>query len=332
MYIGNFFAGLSISLLFLGTLSDHDSKFPSLILSNGVIGVGIYLPDAEKGYYRGTRFDWSGVISQVEYKGHTYFGEWKETHDPTNHDDITGPVEEFRSGPFDKPSSLGYDVAKPGETFIKIGVGLLEKPEEPSYSFWNRYKIVTPGIWEVSKDDNWVEFHQKFDDGKGWSYEYTKRIVIAKDEPEMTIEHSFKNTGSKPIESSQYNHNFFNIDRTPVGKDYVLKFPFEVKLNRDLKGTLIAEGNQVRLAKDLLNGESIFTEIFGFGNDARDYNIAVENTKTGAGVKIVGDRPLVHLNFWTIKTTICPEPFVDVSVMPGEEKKWRITYTFYTRD
>jgi hypothetical protein len=25
----------------------------------------VYLPDAEKGFYRGTRFDWSGVIGPV---------------------------------------------------------------------------------------------------------------------------------------------------------------------------------------------------------------------------------------------------------------------------
>ena len=54
-----------------------------------------YLPDPEVGYYRATRFDWSGVISSVDYKGHSYFGQWFEKYDPKIHDAIMGPVEEF---------------------------------------------------------------------------------------------------------------------------------------------------------------------------------------------------------------------------------------------
>jgi hypothetical protein len=27
--------------------------------------------------------------------------------------------------------------------------------------------------------------------------------------------------------------------------------------------------------------------------------------------------------------TVCPEPYIDVSVEPGSESSWRITYTFY---
>ncbi len=33
-----------------------------------------HLPDAENGMYRATRFDWSGVIGSVKYKGHEYLG------------------------------------------------------------------------------------------------------------------------------------------------------------------------------------------------------------------------------------------------------------------
>ena len=41
------------------------TSFPSAEISNGRIRATILLPDAEKGYYRGTRFDWSGVISSL---------------------------------------------------------------------------------------------------------------------------------------------------------------------------------------------------------------------------------------------------------------------------
>jgi len=331
MIRGMFIASISLSFVLCAMNSNADevSKFPTVELSNGLIKVNIYLPDAEKGYYRGTRFDWSGIISQVEYKGHTYFGEWKNTHNPNNHDDITGPVEEFRTGDFNEPNALGYKEAKPGEPFIKIGIGLLEKIDEPNYKFWQSYKIIKPGSWEVKYGKDWIEFKQDFEGINGWSYSYIKRITLAKDKPEFVIYHSLKNTGTRPIETSQYNHNFFIIDNTPIGTNYVLKFPFNVKIMRDLKGSLDVNDKEVYFVKDL-GDESLFSEFEGFSDDPKDYDITVLNKKTGAGVRIKGDNPIVHLNFWTVKTTICPEPFVSANLSPNEKKDWNITYSFFT--
>lgn len=332
MLKGGFISGFFIFCSVLSvTGQSSEVKYPSIELSNDIIKVNIYLPDSQNGYYRGTRFDWSGIISQVEYNGHTYFGEWKQTHDPNNHDDITGPVEEFRTGPFDKPGALGYNEAQSGESFIKIGIGLLEKPDEPEYRFWNNYKIIKPGEWEVKYGNDWVEFNQDFDGENGWHYLYTKKIILAEDKPEFTISHQLKNIGMKPIETSQYNHNFFIIDNVPIGKDYVLRFPFYVKTKRDLQDTLEVEDKEIRFKKDL-GEESLFTELEGFSEDAKDYEITVENVKTGAGVLIKGDVPLVHFNFWTVKTTICPEPFIDASITVGEMREWNINYKFFVKD
>ncbi len=334
MFKGMFLAGVSLSFVFYTVYSavgeSPKPDFPSVELTNGIIKLNVYLPDPKKGYYRGTRFDWSGVISQVEYNGHTYFGEWKTTHNPSVHDDIVGPVEEFRSGSFDEPSALGYKEAKPGELFIKIGIGLLEKVNEPSYQFGRTYKIAKAGKWKVNYGKDWVEFQQDFQGVSGWSYLYTKKITLSKDKPEFTISHSLKNTGSKPIETSQYNHNFFIIDNTPIGTDYVLKFPFEVKTKRNVKNFLEAKGNELHFAKDL-DTEAPFTELEGFGNDAKDYKITIQNNKTGAGVIISGDNPIAHLNFWTVKTTVCPEPFVAMNLAPNEQKDWGIAYTFFAK-
>src|SRR5437016_7325925 len=104
-----------IAWLALG-LTLSAAEFPEAQITNGQIKAKLYLPDAEKGYYRATRFDWSGVIASLEYKGHNYFGVWFPKYDPKLHDSITGPVEEFRTG----DTGLGYADAKPGGTFIRI--------------------------------------------------------------------------------------------------------------------------------------------------------------------------------------------------------------------
>ena len=57
-------------LIFASLLTAAD--FPQAELSNGRIVVKIDLPDAHTGYYRGTRFDWSGMIQSVVYNGHEY--------------------------------------------------------------------------------------------------------------------------------------------------------------------------------------------------------------------------------------------------------------------
>jgi len=322
MYSAILLAGISLSF---GLYSLAPGEFPSAEISNGIIKLSLFLPDPERGYYRGTRFDWSGVISQVEYKGHTYFGEWKTTHDPENHDDIVGPVEEFRT----RGAALGYHEAKAGEPFVKIGIGLLEKPDEPEYSFSHPYRIIRPGTWEVKSGEDWIEFQQDFAARSGWGYLYTKRVSLAKDRPEFTIAHSFKNTGSKTIETHQYNHNFFIIDGTPIGRNYVLRFPFEVEAKRDLEGIMEAKGNELIFNQDLEEG-SLFTELEGFGSDAKDHEIIIENRKTGAGVKIKGDKPLALFYFWTVKTTICPEPYIEFTLAPGEEEKWETSYLLFS--
>ena len=96
MYRVILLAGISLSFcLCLLSISRQASagEYPGVELSNGLIKMKLFLPDPENGYYRGTRFDWSGVMPQLEYKGHNYFDEWKTPHDPGVHDDIVGPVE-----------------------------------------------------------------------------------------------------------------------------------------------------------------------------------------------------------------------------------------------
>src|ERR1051326_7939849 len=83
-------------IVFLSSfLFAHD--YPEANISNGLIHAELMLPDSRYGSYRGTRFDWSGVISSLQFGGHEYFGRWYEHHDPKIHDAITGPVEEFRT-------------------------------------------------------------------------------------------------------------------------------------------------------------------------------------------------------------------------------------------
>ena len=313
-----------ISLIAGGTLLAAD--YSEAEISNGLIRAKIMLPDPERGSYRGTRFDWSGIISSLQYKNHEYFGQWYEKHDPKIHDAITGPVEEFLTN----DAGLGYEEAKPGGTFIRIGVGAVRKPEERAYRRFFTYDIVDPGKRTMRSGPDWIEFVHELTTEDGYGYVYRKTLRLTKAKPELSIEHSLKNTGRKTIESTQYNHNFFVIDSEVVGPDMSVRFGFEARAAVDLKNGAEIRGREIAYSRELQKGESAATDVRGFGDAAKDYDFRIENRKSGAGVRITGDKPLAKVYFWSIRSVACPEPYVNLHVEPGGETTWRIAYEFYT--
>ncbi len=306
--------------------------FPREAISGGGVIARLYLPDASKGYYRSTRFDWSGVISSLEYNGHSYFGQWFPRYDPKIHDAIQGPVEEFGAGPAN--AALGWDEAKPGDAVVKIGVGALKKPEGSApYSSFTVLDILDNGKWSVRRGVNFVEFTHELKDTNGYAYLYRKTVRLADDQPRLTLEHSLRNTGRKTIETNVYEHDFFMLDNQPTGPDFVVKFPFEAHTPRDLGPMARLEGKELHYLQELQSQprqQTVQSEITGFGGNAGDFDFRVENRKTGAGVRETSDRPLARINFWSIRTTVCPEGYIALKVEPGQETSWRIAYGFYT--
>jgi hypothetical protein len=303
-------------------------EFPQAEISNGLVRARLYLPDAKNGYYRATRFDWAGVIPSLEFHGHTYFGQWFEKYDPKIHDAIMGPVEEFVVDNL----PLGYEEAKPGGTFLRIGVGVLRKPaQDPQNRRFFTYDIVDPGKWTIHKSSDAVEFEQQVSDpNTGYAYVYKKTVRLAKGKPELVLEHSLKNAGRRAIQTDVYNHNFFVIDGRSTGRDVSVEFPFELKAKDDLRGFADVRGPRFVFLRDFVKGDRVQSDLMGFGDSAKDYNIQIENRKTGAGVRVTGDRPLSRVLFWAIDTVFAPEAYVSMNIAPGKEFTWRIAYHFYT--
>jgi 6-phosphogluconolactonase len=293
---------------------------PQVEISDKTIHAKVYLPDAHQGYYQATRFDWSGVIAGLEANGHSYFGKWFDLYDPKVNDAITGPVEEFQA--------LGYNEAKPGQTFVKIGVGSLRKPNEPAYRQFSTYEIADPGRWTISKGSGWIEFTQRLSDAGGYSYIYSKRLSLAGNK--LILEHHLKNTGKKTIETSVYEHDFYMLDGQPSGPDTTVKFAFTPRAENALKGLAEIHGKEIDYPHELAPGQTVLTPLEGFSPGTKDYDIRVENQRTGAAVRQTSDHPLAKLVLWSIRTTVCPEAYIDLKISPGREEEWRINWEFYT--
>ena len=169
----------------------------------------------------------------------------------------------------------------------------------------------------------------KLNDGEGYAYDYKKTVLVSGKRPQLIIEHSLKNTGRRVIDTSVYNHDFYVMDGQPTGPHFRVQFAFAPKASESLKGLAETKNNSIVFAREVPVGESVFSPITGFGSAPAENDIRVENSTTGTGVRETGDRPLSQMNFWSIRTTVCPEAYVKVHIEPGKTFKWRIVYEFY---
>jgi len=317
-----------LAVLLAGVCSVHPGEtksvdYPIQTIAGGGLKLTVYLPDAQKGYYRGPRFDWSGMVARAEYKDHAFFADWRTPHNPANWEHGIGPAEEFSME--DPP---GYKEAKVGETYMKIGVGLLKKESAAAYAFYKANPIVKPGVWNVTSGDDWMEFQQELI-GREHACQYIKRIAIAKGGA-FTIAHTLKNVGGKPIATTHYAHNFIVIDDAPVGPDYKLTFAFDCAIAQKT-GTVQVEvkDKQFSFLQPLADKATLWVLLKGGGFTDKDNRVVVENAKAGAGLRIIGDQIGIKYVVYAEKTAVCPEVFVRFELNPTDEATWTTRYELF---
>ena len=302
-----------------------------ITIGNGLITARIALPDLTKGFYRGTRFDRAGVVTDLRVNGRTFYHPWFDRLSPEvldytydARDRVVGGPDSAASGPVEEFAPLGFE-AKPG-TFVKIGVGVLRQPDSQPYDHYRHYRVVDGGKRTTKTTRDSVLFTQVlFSNGTGYVYEKTLRLVPHK--PELVIEHRLKNTGLKPISTSVYDHNFLALK--PGNAGIRVTFPFTVAaLSPPPADLMRIEGGIITYVRPMKNKERVSFLITGFGADAKDYDFRVEDIASGAGVRVQGDRPISRLNIFSLDKVQSIEPYIDIALLPGQEKQWRYTYSF----
>jgi hypothetical protein len=66
----------------------------------------------------------------------------------------------------------------------------------------------------------------------------------------------------------------------------------------------------------------------GFGPKEATSGFEMRHRPSGVVVNAAQSYPYSKLNAWGISTTICPEPFHQIALKPGESKEWDISYEF----
>ncbi len=303
--------------------SDH----PGTVLSNGALEAVLFLPDTASGYYRGSRFDWAGVIPCVSYKGHTFFGEWFPHYDPLLNDAITGPVEEFRA----PASELGFNDPANQGLFLKIGVGVLRKIDDKGdtpYKFGAAYPIVDGGQRTIHTSKRSITFTQILHTTFGYAYRYKKTIVLDKHGAVLSLQHKLKNLGTKPIETDVYDHDFFILDQRPTGPGMIVHLGFPPTPDKPFPTTATITGNDIVFNETPGPRNSPQGYLTGYTGHPGEYSITVEDKTTHIAVEQTSTSPLSKFYFWSTPKTICPEAYIHINVPPGKTQSWTIQYRF----
>lgn len=302
-------------------------------ISNGIVSVKVYLP-GQAGFYRGTRFDRAGVVAHATYKGMDYGQYWFSSYSPLVHDfawrdhQVTVSTASGAVGPAEEFTAIGFEEAGIGGKFLKIGVGILKRDTQ-TYDFVHTYPVVNEGRRDFSATKTSIRLTQDLTDkDTGYGYHYIKIVRLVPGKPEMVIEHVLTNTGKKPIQTSVYCHNFLSL--SAGNANVVLTAPFKLEASKPLQPDAAEiNGNSLKYLRPVKEGESVTTPIAGFGDKVSDYDFKVMNTATGFGERIRGDQPLSRINFWSIRTIFSWEPYIAISLKPGETKRWTYTYDYF---
>ncbi|MEL7122558.1 MAG: hypothetical protein AAFO07_24140 [Bacteroidota bacterium] len=289
------------------------------ILKNDQVEILIDFPSEN---YNLSRFDWTGKIKAVDFKGKKVAGVEIENA-PENSLCGKGYCNEFGMD-----TALGYDDAEIGEWFHKIGIGLLKKDDE-QYNFQKAYEV-NPADFEVTIEADRMIVRCQSQQYNGYCYVLEKEIRL-KDNG-FELHYCLENTGDKAIVTDEYNHNFLSIDQALMCKDYVLRFPFQVK--PDHFGSIVNPGEYVEVSQHEFTFNGTPNEQFFFSNlsggDEVNAQWSLENIKSEIRISETGDFQTSKINLWGWKHVISPELFFAINIQPGEHAKWSRKYEIYS--
>lgn len=274
--------------------------------------------------YQFSRFDWTGKITSLKFKGVPVSTQEKINGDEEN-DYGKGFYNEFGI-----EKAVGFDEVREGEYFPKLGIGALKK-RGVAYGFSNSYEV-QPADFKVITNKNRLIIECVSKDINGYSYVLRKEIELLKSS--FVIRYDLRNTGVKTIITNEYCHNFLAIDKKLMGTDYILKFPFDLKA--ELFDAALNPEGKVIVEKEQITFNNTPEEQFFYGNLSGSKMVKANweliNTKSKIGISETGDFKTSKINLWGWKHVISPELFFDINLKPNQEIQWSRTYDIYEID
>lgn len=312
---------LLICCEFISNAQQKKESKMGYILKNKNLEICIDMPLQN---YQFSRFDWTGKITAVKFKGVPV-----STQEKMNGNGVNIYGKGFYNE-FGIEIPIGFDEIKEGEYFPKIGVGSLRKEGE-AYGFSKAYEI-QPANFNVIADINKLIVECESQIVNGYSYVLRKEIELL--ESSFVVRYHLRNTGVKTITTNEYTHNFLAINKELMGSDYSLKFPFDLKPEL-FEATINPEG-KVEVDMKQITFKDTPEEQFFYGdltgNKMVDAHWELINTKSKIGISETGSFKTNKINLWGWKHVISPELFFDINLKAGKTTEWSRTYKLFELD
>lgn len=302
-----------------------NTKQSTMTLRSDRLAVEVAAPGSA---YAGTRFDWTGFVTQVTLDGrHTFC--MPESLEPGQGTGGIGLCSEFGN---DK--AIGYADAAPGDLFPKLGIGLLKRPDAAEYNFFRPYEIAQPFSIQVDAPSaSQARFVVAPLDCRGYAAQLTKTISARENWLEIACR--LENVGRRVIDTNEYAHNFLGINQNPLGPAYRLRFPYPIQLedlSAMLRGAGMALPDILRVnGNDLTLSETperaFYCRPLGFFK-TKEPQWELIHLPSGAGLREYDDFAPVRVAVWGTTHVISAEVFTDICLQPGETACWTRRYEF----
>ncbi len=271
--------------------------------------------------YNFSRFDWTGKIRTVKFKNTPL----------TTVENIDNQQESILGqgfyNEFGIDTALGFEEAKVGEWFHKIGVGLLKKTNS-AYAFNEKYEI-SPAIFTVKEALNKLLITCQSKLVNGFAYQLTKTISLQ--EGSLSIHYALKNTGNKTIITDEYVHNFININQSNISPSYQLKFPFRLQPHRFIE--TVNPEKKVDIHSKGFGFNGLPNEPFFFSNLSGHKAVKavweLQHLTHGIAIRESGNFKTNKINLWGWQHVISPELFYKINIAAGQSTSWIRKYEFY---
>lgn len=285
----------------------------------------IKVANAPYGYYDSSRFDWTGFVVSIllddkfEFAGCEAKGGISE--DPKSLG--RGLCTEFRV-PHHAP------MAKPGEKFLKPGVGLLTQKDDGSldWKFNYRYEIDPFRISAMSGKD-WISYQVEGKEWKGIRLNEYKTLRLIGNSIVETI--TLDNLGTETFRCMDFNHDFFQINRLPLGPSYRLEVPAYTE--DELRSSIVSgditvkdgcftwEGTIKEESRTSLVTDPILTD---------NYVWALYNDDVRAGIREYIDIPYEEFAIWAVDHVVTPKILAPIGIPGGSSGTWTRKWECFT--
>ena len=239
--------------------------------------------------YRGSRYDWSGIVKQVTLYGKSTFLSREIASDGG-----CGLGGIGLCSVFEWADTSIYDSTAFADSFPMIGVGLLKKSDTLPFQFTKAYEV-TPFEREVlCQNDTEAAFHTLPHFCNGIAVDQRKTVSLQ--------------------------------GADGVDRGYRLQFPYSIAPTLR-RGSRLIERDAYRVAAfDQATASTAFW-VHGY-EGMKTHWMKLTRDDSPLSVLVEDLFPVVNFYSWNNKDAFCPETFCGIALKPGESTTYSRRYTF----